>query len=423
MKKIPQLNECIEVTIFHSSPSELEKYGTRYLVQLEHVNLVISQGIKNIIDALLLKPESLEELSNYYYQFSEKHTSGDKLLALIEDYIPDSMMKGEELPPIKTPFILSKIILPTALVEVLCAKITWLFKPKVVVSVLSAFILMHAFTLPYFFNSTNLGWQNVNVFLFISIMTFSFLWHELGHASACKYYNCKHGGIGFGLYFIFPVFYADVTSAWKLKKKQRAVIDVGGLYFQCLMLVFVDLFAWIYNDPLSYKLSWTITFTMLYTLNPFFKFDGYWLLSDLSGETNLHSKMRHTMATIFKAIVTLRKPDVSVKKDNALLFTYTFLSLIFFGYCFNFIISEIQFIINTLPTEIHQWNTKYRQLTWMRLGIFIEIFELIKILTWPIILSIITLFFTKKICRMFFVTTPKKSLNDRLKTRSNNDIL
>ncbi len=57
--------------------------------------------------------------------------------------------------------------------------------------------------------------------------------HEIGHLTACSRYGAQHGGIGIGIYWCMPVFYAEVNGAWMLPRLQRAVVDVGGLYFQC----------------------------------------------------------------------------------------------------------------------------------------------------------------------------------------------
>lgn len=59
----------------------------------------------------------------------------------------------------------------------------------------------------------------MNAYSIIGLLAFVLLssfFHELGHASACKYFEVKHGGIGFGLYLNFPVLYTDVTEVWKL---------------------------------------------------------------------------------------------------------------------------------------------------------------------------------------------------------------
>ena len=56
-----------------------------------------------------------------------------------------------------------------------------------------------------------------------------------GHASASARYGVPARDIGFGLYLIYPVFYNDVTSAWRLPRRQRVVIDLAGTFFQFLV--------------------------------------------------------------------------------------------------------------------------------------------------------------------------------------------
>ena len=36
--------------------------------------------------------------------------------------------------------------------------------------------------------------------------------HELGHAAACRYGDATPGGMGMGLYLVWPAFYTDVTE-------------------------------------------------------------------------------------------------------------------------------------------------------------------------------------------------------------------
>ena len=89
----------------------------------------------------------------------------------------------------------------------------------------------------FFFRTPDLLLFNnkVNVYLVVGLFAFmlgSSFFHELGHASACKYFGVRHGGIGFGLYLNFPVLYTDVTEVWKLKRGERCVVNLAGVYFQ-----------------------------------------------------------------------------------------------------------------------------------------------------------------------------------------------
>lgn len=116
--------------------------------------------------------------------------------------------------------------------------------------------------------------------------------HELGHASACSQYGCRHGAIGLGLYYIYPAFFADVTEAWSLSRKQRAVIDVGGIYFQILFGA-ISFIAWVFTGSLIALLTtYAVGGMALFNLNPFLRFDGYWLLTDLTGVASVHDEAK-----------------------------------------------------------------------------------------------------------------------------------
>jgi putative peptide zinc metalloprotease protein len=126
----------------------------------------------------------------------------------------------------------------------------------------------------------------------LGLFTFSMLAHELGHASASMRFGAPARDIGFGLYLVFPVFYSDVTSAWRLTRRQRVVIDLAGVYFQFVVgtayLIIYRLTGW----GSFYTSAVTIFVLALVVVLPIFKFDGYWLLTDLLGVENLSRQVR-----------------------------------------------------------------------------------------------------------------------------------
>ena len=137
------------------------------------------------------------------------------------------------------------------------------------------------------FNSQVTVYVIVGLFVFMLLSSF---FHELGHASACKYFGLHHGGIGFGLYLNFPVLYTDVTEVWKLNRMQRCVVNIAGVYFQSYwLLALLIAFLLTNNDMLRYLIL-TMNLSFLMTLNPFFKFDGYWIASDILGVPNLRAR-------------------------------------------------------------------------------------------------------------------------------------
>jgi putative peptide zinc metalloprotease protein len=121
---------------------------------------------------------------------------------------------------------------------------------------------------------------------------FSRLVHEFGHASACEKFGIKAGNIGFGFYLFMPVFYADVSDAWMLTPRKRIIINAAGMYFQLLLsCVMVTIFFITGNQWLLYA-SLINILGFLPNINPFVRYDGYWIITDWLGINNLMAKSR-----------------------------------------------------------------------------------------------------------------------------------
>ena len=136
----------------------------------------------------------------------------------------------------------------------------------------------------------NIDMATVSWPLLYGLILVSIFFHELGHLAACHRWGAPHGPLGFGLYFFNPVFYVDVTAAWRLNRFQRAAVDAGGMYIQLLFAPLCLALYWITGEP-TYLLSiMVIDLILIGNLEPFMKLDGYWLLSDLTGVPNLHAR-------------------------------------------------------------------------------------------------------------------------------------
>lgn len=128
--------------------------------------------------------------------------------------------------------------------------------------------------------------------LVYGLVLLSVLAHEFGHASACRAFGERYGDIGVALYLIFPAFYADVSRIWRLGRWQRLVVDLGGVYFQLLASALYAA-AYLLTGQVLFLLAVAqIGLLVLFTLNPFGRFDGYWVLCDLLGVTNLWRELR-----------------------------------------------------------------------------------------------------------------------------------
>lgn len=131
--------------------------------------------------------------------------------------------------------------------------------------------------------------------LFISTITISVFFHEIGHAAAASSYGAKHRGIGGGFYLFSPVLYADVTDIWRLKKKQRIVVNVAGVYFEFIFISILIMISQIMNLKMLLMASILVLTQTFYNLIPFIRSDGYWVISDFLNSLNL---MRESMKKV-----------------------------------------------------------------------------------------------------------------------------
>lgn len=114
------------------------------------------------------------------------------------------------------------------------------------------------------------------------------LFHELGHATACRHYTGKAGEIGVGINIVVPVFFANVSNLYMARCRQRLVIGLSGLYFQAIFSTLL-LMAMYGLLPMEKYLVINL-FSMLLNGAPLFRNDGYWVLNDALGRRDLMSE-------------------------------------------------------------------------------------------------------------------------------------
>jgi len=163
-----------------------------------------------------------------------------------------------------------------------------------------------------------------------ALLVLSALAHELGHAAACVRLGVQPGQVGAGIYAIFPVLYIDVSRAWRLPAQARALVDVGGMYFQLLViLLLVPLLAW---EPTRHVAGTVIAFNagwVLFNLNPVFKMDGYWLLADLTGTPNLQQRAFRYLGSLVTSRAS-RRPE-GTRRERVIYVGYGLLVLGYLG--------------------------------------------------------------------------------------------
>lgn len=127
-------------------------------------------------------------------------------------------------------------------------------------------------------------------------ITFTNVLHEFGHAYMAKRFGCRVHTIGVAFVVLFPVFYSDVTDAWRLvSRRQRLLIGAAGMLVELALAMIATLLWSFLPDGLlrsAVFMMATVTWitTLVVNLNPLMKFDGYFLLSDLLGIQNLQDR-------------------------------------------------------------------------------------------------------------------------------------
>jgi len=214
------------------------------------------------------------------------------------------------------------------------ARLACLFTPRVAVGLAITFVLadvLVAWSASGARASTGaLGWMDLA--LALALTAAGVFVHELGHLAACVRHGASHGGIGVGLYWCFPTFYSEVHGAWLLGRWQRAAVDAGGVYLQGGFVLLLALVFLATGSPAVLgAIAWS-HLLMLHTLNPVLKFDGYWLLTDLTGTPNLHRSITRTAQRVLRALNPAVRGPLPAARDLALLAVFMVIAIVYFAY-------------------------------------------------------------------------------------------
>jgi putative peptide zinc metalloprotease protein len=186
-------------------------------------------------------------------------------------------------------------VLPERAVYALAGLLRPLFLPAVAIGTLAA---LAAFDV-WFATSHGIG-AGLRVVLhrpvlglaLFGLVMISLVFHECGHAAACRYGGARPGRIGIGIYLFWPVFYTDVTDSYRLTKAGRLRTDLGGVYFNALFALAAAAAYLItsYEPLLLVVVSQQIL--LLDQFIPWVRLDGYHIISDLVGVSDLFARIK-----------------------------------------------------------------------------------------------------------------------------------
>ena len=336
-----ELKDNIQVLDFHTSHQEQQ-----YLLIIGEQRFEINEGIASLI-RMLEKNSSAEILAEEYAQLKGVDCSAEEFALIIEEYIrPHGLLKesAEEATEEskKSSYIYWQVeFLPAKVIDPIVKRLAFLYNKQLFNFLFPALILSHilffVFVAKVNFSVTD---QPISaIILLYSIYMISFLFHEFGHATASHKYGAKFGNIGFGLYLYFPVLFADVSDAWRLNRRQRTIVDIGGIYFHMIFNAVLFLIYLCYPVTFISFLISIISLAIVFNLNPFFRFDGYWIYSDLIGVPNLRQRSFELVNYLYRKIRRLpvnKRPYLFQikRREQFFLLFYALISNLFFAYIF-----------------------------------------------------------------------------------------
>lgn len=146
-----------------------------------------------------------------------------------------------------------------------------------------------------FYNFTEkTTWDLLEFWFLFGAMAF---FHESAHGLTCKHFGARVEKMQFLLMYFAPTFVCDCTQVWILgDKKARISTIIAGLWADLMICVVATIVWWgtatgMFVHDFAYKVMMvTGVGVTLLNLNPLIKLDGYYLLSELIGETDLKER-------------------------------------------------------------------------------------------------------------------------------------
>jgi putative peptide zinc metalloprotease protein len=192
-------------------------------------------------------------------------------------------------------------VVPERLTRALTTIFRPLFLPPIVVAVVLGLVALDAWLFLVHGISPGLRQVLYSPALLLVILggvVLATAFHEIGHATACRYGGAEPGVMGVGIYVVWPAFYTDVTDAYRLDKKGRLRTDLGGIYFNAIFaLAMAGLYAVTSFEPLL-LLVLLQNFAMIQQLLPLLRLDGYYIISDLTGVPDMFSRIKPVLQSL-----------------------------------------------------------------------------------------------------------------------------
>lgn len=257
---------------------------------------------------------------------------------MLVEHGQDHMLAGVPAQPRRSFLFVKLPIIPPAIVDPVARVFGFLFCRPMLIAGLVAFVASHLYVYGVLVHGRHINFNDLGGGAILLLMLFSTLGticHEFGHASAAAHFGCRRMTIGWGIYMVYTVLWTNVSEAWKLPRRQRAIVDIGGVHFESMFLLLMLGLHLATGNPIFLFAFIFIDLSIANTFNPFLRMDGYWLMSDLFGIVNLRQQQNLLLQVIAHRLVGAPPPTVRPSlspRATVALIIYTVLGSIFLAY-------------------------------------------------------------------------------------------
>jgi putative peptide zinc metalloprotease protein len=270
-------------------------------LQLTHLLYAVAQAADGRRDAAAIAEVATEAIG--------RTISADNVRYLVEEKLrPRGVLAAADgsSPQLDKPDPLLALrfrvaVVPAALTNALTTIFRPLFLPPVVAALVLGFLALDAWLFTQHGVAPALRDALYQPLLLVGLLggvVLATAFHEIGHATACRYGGARPGAMGAGLYIVWPAFYTDVTDAYRLGRAGRLRTDLGGVYFNAIFaLAAAGAYAVTRFEPLL-LLVLIQNVAMLQQALPFLRLDGYHVLCDLTGVPDMHSRIRPVLRSL-----------------------------------------------------------------------------------------------------------------------------
>ncbi|MCJ7467960.1 MAG: peptidase, M50 family protein [Maribacter sp.] len=332
---VPVLSKNIAYNKFTESEYVLSNKVHRHYLK---INSAVYAVLKEV-DGL----KNMKQIAEAFHEIYNKSITVDELYKLLHQTLaPYGVLEGFEnaIKGYEKPYYLalSFVILPESVVHRITRHLHFLFNRTSVIIILGICLVITILMLTLNFDLyTAFNLRESLVYFFVT-MAISVTFHEIGHATAAGYFGARHGGIGGGFYLFTPVYYADVTDIWRLTRKQRIVVNLAGMYFECIFCSLLALTSYLAGNTTLLIVSLIVCLHTLFNLNPFLRSDGYWVLSDLTNQPNLIYHATQKIPEVYRFI--FQKKSIRWNGIDILLLLYGLMSFSMIGMFVYYILIE-----------------------------------------------------------------------------------